>query len=88
MKSVIKQCWLICADSSLSYLTRRCVKTIPVTNAPIIVLASDYTIAEERRYQSWLKPYQQFVEVKHSIVGNTVVVEKEKKENYGIPEDK
>ena len=69
-------------------LTRRCVKTIPVTNAPIIVLASDYTMAEERRYQSWLKPYQQFVKVKHSIVGNTVVVEKEKKENYGIPEDK
>lgn len=68
-------------------LTRRCVKTIPVTNAPIIVLASDYTIAEERRYQSWLKPYQQFVEVKHSIVGKTVIAEKEKKEKYGIAED-
>lgn len=69
-------------------VTRGCVKTIPVTNAPIIVLASDYTMEEESRYQNWLKPYQQFVEVKHSIVGNTVVVEKEKKENYGIQEDK
>lgn len=68
-------------------VTRGCVRTIPVTNAPIIVLASDYTIAEERRYQSWLKPYQQFVEVKHSIVGKTVIAEKEKKEKYGIAED-
>lgn len=69
-------------------LTRRCVKTIPVTNAPIIVLASDYTMEEENRYQNWLKPYQQFVEVKHSIVGKKVIAEKEKKENYGIAEDK
>lgn len=69
-------------------VTRGCVRTIPVTNAPIIVLASDYTLEEEQRYQNWLKPYQQFVEVKHSIVGNAVVVEKEKRENYGIAEDR
>ena len=68
-------------------VTQGCVKTIPVTNAPISVLASDYTMEEEQRYQNWLKPYQQFVEVKHSIVGNAVVVEKEKKENYGIAEN-
>lgn len=48
-------------------VTRGCVRTIPVTNAPIIVLASDYTLEEEQRYQNWLKPYQQFVEVKHSL---------------------
>lgn len=29
-------------------VTRGCVKTITVTNAPIIVLASDYTLEEEQ----------------------------------------
>lgn len=77
----------ICREFT-TVVTRGCVKTIPVTNAPIIVLASDYTMEEEQRYQNWLKPYQQFVEVKHSIVGNAGVVEKEKKENYGIAEDR
>ncbi|MGO5231841.1 hypothetical protein ACTQ1U_12395 [Thermoguttaceae bacterium LCP21S3_D4] len=33
-------------------VTRGCVKTITVTNAPIIVLASDYTLEEEQRYQN------------------------------------
>ena len=33
-------------------VTRGCVRTIPVTNAPIIVLASDYTLEEEQRYQN------------------------------------
>lgn len=61
-----------------------CVRTIPVTNAPIIVLASDYTLEEEQRYQNWLKPYQQFVEVKHSIVGNAVVVEKRREKIMGL----
>lgn len=36
-------------------VTQGCVKTIPVTNAPISVLASDYTMEEEQRYQNWLE---------------------------------
>ncbi len=68
--------------SFTTVVTRGCVKTIPVMNAPIIALASDYTKEERAEYAGWLKTYQQFVEVKHSIVEKEEILAVDGKESY------